>query len=284
MNKNKKSGAAKQNAATDETVVNNTTTTTSAPGTNGTELKEATDDGATKQPTTVKASELKGTPEMKGTVLKVIGTKMLVSVIHDEKEYKFGLPIPQSKQRSILCTIPGISGEVIVHIDKIQDKPGRPVDPNSPRQIELAAKEARRKELEAQGIIMKRGRPASPGSNRQETLAERDDKLNAIKAENRERIAAQLKTEHPDWDDEAIAKHPLMGEIHIDSISVLPKGRPVQEGSKRQETLAERAERIAANGGVVKLGRPSEKDADIAVAQVMEFTPEEIEELGLADA
>ena len=40
-----------------------------------------------------------------------------------------------------------------------------------------------------------------------------------------------------------------------------PKGRPVVEGSARQKRLAERAARAAANGGVIKRGRPVTKKA-----------------------
>ena len=34
------------------------------------------------------------------------------------------------------------------------------------------------------------------------------------------------------------------------------KGRPIKEGSARQARLAARAARVAANGGVIKRGRP----------------------------
>ena len=34
-------------------------------------------------------------------------------------------------------------------------------------------------------------------------------------------------------------------------------GRPIVEGSARQARLAARAERVAANGGVVRRGRPA---------------------------
>jgi hypothetical protein len=43
------------------------------------------------------------------------------------------------------------------------------------------------------------------------------------------------------------------------------KGRPVVEGSARQARLAARAARVAANGGVVKRGRPAKaKDTEAA--------------------
>ena len=47
------------------------------------------------------------------------------------------------------------------------------------------------------------------------------------------------------------------------------KGRPIKEGSARQARLAARAARAAANGGVVKRGRPAKAKAEQA-----EATPE----------
>ena len=49
------------------------------------------------------------------------------------------------------------------------------------------------------------------------------------------------------------------------------KGRPVVEGSARQARLAARAARVAANGGVIKRGRPSKPKAEVDQA---EATPE----------
>ena len=54
------------------------------------------------------------------------------------------------------------------------------------------------------------------------------------------------------------------------------KGRPVLEGSARQARLAAQAERVAANGGVVKRGRPAKAkeavatETEAAVAQETE--------------
>jgi hypothetical protein len=45
------------------------------------------------------------------------------------------------------------------------------------------------------------------------------------------------------------------------------KGRPVVATSKRQQRLAEKAARAAANGGVVKRGRPSTKKVETAPAE-----------------
>jgi len=44
------------------------------------------------------------------------------------------------------------------------------------------------------------------------------------------------------------------------------KGRPVVAGSARQARLAARAQRAAANGGVVKRGRPATKKIESAGA------------------
>ena len=42
------------------------------------------------------------------------------------------------------------------------------------------------------------------------------------------------------------------------------KGRPVVATSKRQQRLIEKAARAAANGGVVKRGRPATKQVETA--------------------
>jgi len=44
----------------------------------------------------------------------------------------------------------------------------------------------------------------------------------------------------------------------------ISKGRPVVATSKRQQRLAEKAARAAANGGVVKRGRPSTTKVETA--------------------
>lgn len=44
------------------------------------------------------------------------------------------------------------------------------------------------------------------------------------------------------------------------------KGRPVVEGSARQARLAAREARVAANGGVVKRGRPAKAKETEAAA------------------
>ena len=48
-------------------------------------------------------------------------------------------------------------------------------------------------------------------------------------------------------------------------------GRPIVEGLARQARLAARAERVAANGGVVRRGRPAKaKDDQVTEDQVTE--------------
>ena len=46
------------------------------------------------------------------------------------------------------------------------------------------------------------------------------------------------------------------------------KGRPIVATSARQKRLAERAERAAANGGVLKRGRPATKKVEVKVQEV----------------
>ena len=50
------------------------------------------------------------------------------------------------------------------------------------------------------------------------------------------------------------------------------KGRPVLEGSARQARLAAQAERVAANGGVVKRGRPAKAKVEGESIELVEIT------------
>jgi len=95
---------------------------------------------------------------------------------------------------------------------------GRPVDPNSARQIRLAELEAKRANGE-----LKRGRPVDTSSVRQVRLAELEAK----------RANGELK-----------------------------RGRPVSGDSARQKRLAELEAKRAANGGVIKRGRPAKVEVD----------------------
>lgn len=55
----------------------------------------------------------------------------------------------------------------VATVVEVVKRKGRPVNPNSPNQLKLKAKE----ELKAQGVVFKRGRPVSENSNRQQKLA-----------------------------------------------------------------------------------------------------------------
>ena len=91
-------------------------------------------------------------------------------------------------------------------------KTGRPVNPNSARQIRLAELEAKRSNGE-----LRRGRPVDNTSERQFRL-----KIQAI--------------------------NKALG---------VGQGRPVNPNSVRQMRLAELEAKKAANGGVIKRGRPA---------------------------
>jgi len=56
------------------------------------------------------------------------------------------------------------------------------------------------------------------------------------------------------------------------------KGRPVVEGSARQARLAARAARVAANGGVIKRGRPSKPKAEQAEVVEADVNQAEVEQ------
>jgi len=91
-------------------------------------------------------------------------------------------------------------------------KTGRPVNPNSARQIRLAELEAKRSNGE-----LRRGRPVDVNSERQFRL-----KIQAL--------------------------NKALG---------VGQGRPVNPNSARQMRLAELEAKKAANGGVIKRGRPA---------------------------
>lgn len=92
-------------------------------------------------------------------------------------------------------------------------KRGRPVKPDSARQIRIAELAEKRANGE-----LKKGRPIKADSARQMRLVELETK----------RANGELK-----------------------------KGRPVNSESARQKRIAELAAKAAANGGVVKKGRPA---------------------------
>ena len=110
--------------------------------------------------------------------------------------------------------------EMLANMNKPETtgKQGRPVNPNSARQMRLAELEAKRANGE-----LKRGRPVDTSSVRQVRLAELEAK----------RANGELK-----------------------------RGRPVSGDSARQKRLAELEARRAANGGVIKRGRPAKVEVD----------------------
>jgi len=114
-----------------------------------------------------------------------------------------------------------------------QEKPGRPVNPNSARQQRIADLEARRASGE-----LKLGRPAQTDSERQKKLAERQAKVDAYNAQQLE----------------------IANGTVIAPEDVLPNpseklGRPVDPTSPRQIALREYEAKKAA--GLLKKGRPS---------------------------
>ena len=112
----------------------------------------------------------------------------------------------------------------VVEVVNIQK--GRPVDPNSARQLRL-------KELEAKKAAgtLKKGRPVDMSSERQVRLAKQAlNKANGIS-----------------------------------------QGRPVDPNSARQLRLAELEAKKAANGGVIKRGRPAQVKAEVIIDDVVEL-------------
>lgn len=114
-----------------------------------------------------------------------------------------------------------------------QEKPGRPVNPNSARQIRLAELAERRAQPD-----FKLGRPAQTDSERQKKLAERQAKVDAYNAQQAE-----------------IANGTV---IAVEDLLPNPSeklGRPIDPTSPRQIALREYEAKKAA--GLVRKGRPS---------------------------
>lgn len=208
---------------------------------------------------TVKASEIADTPEMELSDVKVVGDKVEGKLPDGQT-----VQVDKVKARKVLATLPGV-GQVIITYPTLAAKPGRPSNPNSARQQQLAEKAKRLAELKEMGIETgKRGRPANPNSARQILLKE--------KAEHKQQIIAakkkELGKEAKDMTDEEIGLLCGFGK----------KGRPADPNSKRQQELAEKEARKAANGGKVKLGRPKTKEDEIVVAEAVVVTSDEAEE------
>ena len=90
------------------------------------------------------------------------------------------------------------------------------------------------------------GRPVNPNSARQQRLAE----LAAKKA------AGELKKGRP-VNTESARQQRLAELAAKKANGELRRGRPVKEGSARQIRIAELQAKAAANGGVIKRGRPA---------------------------
>lgn len=114
-----------------------------------------------------------------------------------------------------------------------QEKPGRPVNPNSARQKRIAELEARRAAGE-----LKLGRPAQTDSERQKKLAERQAKIDAYNAQQAE-----------------IANGAVIAPENLLPNPNEKLGRPINPNSPRQIALREYEAKKAA--GLLRKGRPS---------------------------
>jgi hypothetical protein len=204
---------------------------------------------------TAKQSEFVGDDKIQATydvkTVEVVGDKMVLSF------EKGKITVPHTTKKLIGVTITGI-GKVLLKINKIQDQPGRPVDPTSARQKKLAEQAARATALIAQGLTPKQGRPTDPNSARQARLGEQASKIISATMETeafKELIAGGMS------EDDALRQLIEAGQVVKPS-----RGRPVDENSKRQEVLAQREQRMA-ELGVDKLqrGRPKTKDEEMLV-------------------
>lgn len=156
----------------------------------------------------------------KGTV--VTGNEVVMTYNELRAEcLKHGLVVEDSKKETLIAALEA-------HLNANAGKKGRPVDPNSVRQLMLAEKAAR----QAEGGVY-RGRPVDPNSARQLALA---------------------------------SKTPVLDE-EGNVIVVERRGRPVDPNSAASIAKAEREARMLA-GEVIKRGRPkslvSKEDAKAA--------------------
>lgn len=128
-----------------------------------------------------------------------------------DKVLELGLVVADQKKETLIAALEA-------HLNTVQK--GRPVDPNSARQLRLAEHEARKAAGE-----LRRGRPVDPESARQKTLAER----NTAEGERRGRpinpdSKAQLKL---------AAKQAL-----IASGVEVKRGRPKGSGASKEDVKA----------------------------------------------
>jgi hypothetical protein len=237
-----------------------------------------------KQPVnTIKQSEIAdGIPTVELMNVKIHGVELRGTInIHGEEKT---VRIPKTSQKKVLATIPGV-GQVIITVKKIKSNPGRPADPTSKRQAELADKAERHAYAKEHGIEIKPGRPPLEGSKRQETLAVRAEKMGALVEAKRQ----ELGEDHPDY---KLGAAELIVKYNIQ----LPKGRQAGEDSDAGEIKARRELKMAtmvmqkrAELGEdhpdymleddkliekydiqLPKGRPKEKDDDVVVAGLIE--------------
>ena len=162
------------------------------------------------------------------------------------------LTLAQLKQ---LATTKGLSfdnkvtkSELLFELNKLIPKQlGRPTNPNSTRQLQLAEIERRR----AAGEV-KRGRPINPDSPRQQQLA-----IKGTGTGKRGRPVVEGSAH-------AIAKAMRKEREEAGWVSTGKRGRPTVENSDRQKKIAERLERIS-QGFEIKPGRPKISEHKITV-------------------
>ena len=138
--------------------------------------------------------------------------------------------------------------ELLFELNKLIPKQlGRPLNPNSTRQLQLAEIERRR----AEGLV-KRGRPVDPNSPRQQQLA-----IKGTGSGKRGRPVVEGSAH-------AIAKQMRKEREEQGWKSTGQRGRPAVENSERQKKIADRLNRIS-QGFEIKPGRPKMSETKITV-------------------
>ena len=138
---------------------------------------------------------------------------------------RLGLTVENNKKETLIAALEA-------HLNSVEGKKGRPVDPNSVRQKMLAERVAR----QASGDSGRKGRPIDPNSKRQLELAGRNKFVT---------------------DEE--------GNVVLDEagnpIALERRGRPIDPNSKAAQARAAK-EALIASGVVIKRGRPKSKTDD----------------------
>jgi hypothetical protein len=239
MTKNKKRSQASRDVIADQNDNQNEA--------NGASSADAVLDSNDTTETVVKESDVAALPEMELKNVTVKGNK-----VEGDLEGVGRVEIPKTKNRKVTTKINGVP--VVIVYPHLKDAPGRPVNPDSKRQQELAEKNERHAKLLEAGLEVKRGRPANPESRRQAIEAERAMKLKQLIDAKRAEMGDAAKD---------------MTDVELAALVSLPKGRPVDPNSKRQEVEAERELKRIANGGTLPKGRPKEIDEEVAVVDLV---------------